>query len=54
MNTLDINIVKFAIRKQGDSFWNYKEEGWEDNSNLFDEILKRLNKEGLDLVLVKK
>ena len=54
----DIDIVKLAIEKHGDGFWNDEPE--EDaiivsnRDGLFNEILSFLNKEGLDLKLIQK
>ena len=51
----EADIVKLAIQKHGDDFWNNEPEGEEFDSNtlLFDDIVSFLNKEGLDLKLVK-
>jgi hypothetical protein len=44
------DIVKLAIRKHGDSFYNEHNSG----DFIFEEITTFLDKEGLDLKLIQK
>lgn len=59
MKPKDLEIVHDAIEKHGDDFWNGHDseeqargqKHW--NGTLFDEVVSFLNKEGLDLKVVK-
>ena len=57
MTKREIQIVREVLRQYGDDFWREgeSEDGFDcDNTVLFEEIVKILNKVGLDLKLVRK
>lgn len=63
MKKEELEVVHETIDKHGDSFWNDPSSNPNDNNAmvdpswngyLFDEVVDMLNKDGFDLVLVKK